>query len=325
MEHVGARACSVILTLLVALLGALLVALLVALLGGCSVRPAPEDRASRGGELEIAYVAKVGSNYEIFLARDDGSSPRNLTQNPASDFWLCWSPDGERIAFGSDRSGNNEIHVMDRDGGNCVNLTKHPASDKAPHWSPDGASILFHSTRDHARGEIYVMDADGSNVRRLTTNEEYEECAAWSPDGLRIAYCRLMPSAPAHSKDNNGEIYVMNRDGTGKTRLTNRPGFDSAPSWSPDGTRIAFHGTGGEQVDIYVVALDGSGVVNLTRDATENWQPSWSSDGSSIAYCGGVPPQEYDIWIMRTDGREKRRLTTAPGREQSPCIRPQRR
>ncbi|HMX95546.1 MAG TPA: hypothetical protein PKC50_09905, partial [Elusimicrobiota bacterium] len=79
-----------------------------------------------------------------------------------------WSPDGQKIVFGSDRTGNNELFVMNADGTGAVQMTSNPgAINSDPAWSSDGSKILFASTRD-GNAEIYVMDRDGSNETRLT-------------------------------------------------------------------------------------------------------------------------------------------------------------
>ncbi len=106
----------------------------------------------------------------------DGSGQTRLTDNPADDRFASWSPDGEKIAFSSDRgSGIDEIYVMNSaDGSGVTRLTNNNnANDLAPSWSPDGEKIAFSSDRDeNATYEIYVMDAaDGSGQTRLTNND----------------------------------------------------------------------------------------------------------------------------------------------------------
>jgi TolB protein len=121
-------------------------------------------------------------NTEIYIMDADGRNPRNLTNHQA---WEnapsgspdgqkiafvsnreSWFPDGQKIAFVSNRDGNVEIYVMNADGSHPRNLTNHPAWDEHPSWSPDGQQIAFVSNRD-GNVEIYVMDADGWERRNL--------------------------------------------------------------------------------------------------------------------------------------------------------------
>ncbi len=89
----------------------------------------------------------------------DGSSMRNITNNPAFDAWPRWSPDGKKIVFGSNRGGTDyEIYVMKADGSGVARLTELHGRNTSPKWSPDGKKISF----DHAaQGEcdIFTIDA----------------------------------------------------------------------------------------------------------------------------------------------------------------------
>ncbi len=94
-------------------------------------------------QAQIAFVSERDWNTEIYVMDADGNNLRNLTNNPASDESPSWSPDGQRIAFQSDRDGgkNSEIYVMDADGNNPRNLTNHPAPDYQPDWFNPGYSV----------------------------------------------------------------------------------------------------------------------------------------------------------------------------------------
>src|SRR5207302_1622395 len=103
--------------------------------------------------------------------------------------------------------------------------------DNEPEWSPDGARIAFSSTRD-GNNEIYVMNADGSGVTRLTNESNIganNYHPSWSPDSSRLTFASDRDDAGS----GDGQIYVMNPDGSGQTRLTNSPGRDAAPYWKP--------------------------------------------------------------------------------------------
>jgi dipeptidyl aminopeptidase/acylaminoacyl peptidase len=118
---------------------------------------------------KIAFVSDRDGNREIYVANADGSSPRRMTDNPATDQFPAWSPHGSKIAFVSDRDGNEEIYVMSgSDGSGQTNLTADPAADRYPTWSPDGGKIAFRSSRAHAF-DIFLMNPDGTGATPLTS------------------------------------------------------------------------------------------------------------------------------------------------------------
>lgn len=101
-------------------------------------------------------------------------------------------------------------------------------------------------------------------------------------------------------RDGNSEIYVIDVDGAGLQRLTDHPGLDADPAWSPDGKRIAFASNRSGDMDIYVMNADGSNVVRRTESGSSR-SPAWSPDGEKIAFSS-LRDGQWGIYVMSVDG-----------------------
>jgi len=173
-----------------------------------------------------------------------------------------------RIVYDSEGDNNRDVFVMEPDGSDKTNLTNHPANDFDPVWSPDGEAIAFLSDRENEQGEgrfVYVMKADGSGVKQLSTMPD-SAWPDWSPAGGQIAF------------SHNGDIFVINTDGSGETNLTNSEEQDEQPKFSPDGEQIAWKKTIGNGNFIYVMNADGSDPMQVTTGG-EIHDLEWTVDG----------------------------------------------
>jgi hypothetical protein len=230
-----------------------------------------------------------------------------VTNTPGfNNFQPTWSPDGQRIAFVSNRDGNLEIYSARMDGGDLRRLTNNPGNDSDPAWSPDGTRIAFTSDRS-GNTELYVMSAaDGANPTPVTVSPGTEAQVSWSPDGQQLAYVLFEQNMPA-------AIYVA-KPGFAPVQVTqNMVVMD--PVWSPDSQRLAFVGespAGSGQHEIFSVRADGTDLMQYTVHGGHAAGVSWSPDGDWIAYAKGQVGN-HDIYTIRSNGIGVANLTNSAG------------
>ena len=213
-----------------------------------------------------------------------------------------------QIAFEMYTKDSKEIYVVDSDGSNSKRLTDNGTYEGDPIISPDGTEIAFLSDRNSSDGQavdLFVMNADGSNVREVTELSTFSGRMDWSADGEKLVYSDL--------SNDNADIYVVNVDGSGKTRLTDDPEFrDYHPSWSPDGSQIVFDRYGGGDYldyDLYTMDSNGGNLQRLTDDDYANEKPRWSPDGSKVAFTRDREDSRDRVYTIDVDSRDITQVT----------------
>jgi Tol biopolymer transport system component len=230
-----------------------------------------------GGNGKIAFTGlsrpEFPSERGVFVMNPDGTDQTFLTEGMEP----AWSPDGQKIAFASDRDGNWEIYVMNADGSGITRLTYESADDLQPAWSPDGQKLVF---LRFASYQLWTMNADGTDLQPLGETGYFESQPRWSPDGAWIAYTR-QETDPLYA------IWKIHPDGTGRTNLTPIPSqsIERSPDWSPEGLLLVYTGLQHSQGEgLWTMAPNGTGRRQLTVASYED--PKWSPDGEQwvLAY-----------------------------------------
>jgi tol-pal system beta propeller repeat protein TolB len=212
---------------------------------------------------------------------------------PVPTFRDGTSPTG-RIVFTCYVKQIDQICLMNADGTRRRQLTDFQATAYYPSLSPDG-QIIYFSSRQSGNHEIYSVDINGKNVQRLTRDIGSLYAPELSPDGGRIVFA------------NHGSgIWVMKPDGKNPHPITNKDDID--PTWSPDGSMIAFASSRAGDRQLFVMNANGSDIRQVTDLKNMGGRSTWSPDGTKLAfYCG--PFGDRNIYIINLDGTGLVRLT----------------
>ncbi|MEJ3404051.1 hypothetical protein WDJ51_04855 [Rathayibacter sp. YIM 133350] len=219
------------------------------------------------------------------------------------------SPEG-LVAFGASTTGEPDIMTIALDGSGRTSVTDDPAFDACPAFTPDGSTILFCSDRSGTY-QVWAIGADGSDPRQVTDigSALFPDV---SPDGSLVAFCGLADGEPEETED----LWVVGIDGSDPHPISDTPGgFDCYPSWSPDGSMLAFVSDRSGSPQLWLAAADGSDPHALTTDAVDVTQvPDWSPDGRTIAYAAAG-----DVWLIEADGTDPHAITADDVLEFSPA------
>jgi Tol biopolymer transport system component len=247
----------------------------------------------------------------------------NYSVSTVNDKYPQWSSNGEMIVFESNREGNtSQIYSMKSDGTDIKRLTKNHLINETPVWSPNGKLIMYSSYQEEGNSdnnEIFIMNSDGTGIRQLTNHSLRDGHAKFSNDGKKIIF-----NSQRDTNENNGsaleinyEIYEMNLDGSGVKRLTNYEGWDTFPSYSPNGEKILWRrvitdstSNIGNNSEIFLMNSDGTNIINLSNHKSFDGYPDWSPDGKQIVFTSNRHGS-LQLFVMQSDGSGVQQITSS--------------
>lgn len=261
----------------------------------------------------LSYHSNEDGRWDLYrVMLNDERSIINLSRGTGttSSITPATSPNGEYIAFSTDRDGNWEIYVINVDGSNMQRVTWNTSAiERDPVWSPDGKAVIYETTR-HGNWDLYQMDVATGEETRLTTTPANESAADFSPDGSKLLYISDVDEIP--------QIYELDLTSGRSTLLSDSIGEDTEPTYSPDGQQILFTSVRDEgKLGLYTMNSDGSNLAAVSDPAVESYNGVWSSVNGMIAYETHRGDQSM-IMVYQPDGALTRQLTSAADRSYAP-------
>ncbi len=260
------------------------------------------------GRVAFSYLG------DIWIANDDGTGIRRLTDNIAREVYPRFSPDGNWIAFSSDRAGNYDVYVVSAEGGKPRQLTFNTANDLVVNWNADGAKIIFQSSRDQGVfpgvATLFEISPDGGMEQPLAT--DWGSWASYSSDGSKMAFTRH-PGVWSRKHYRGSYAVDLWLEDVAKKTFTrlgdeNYKGNYLWPMYGRDGEiyyvadempnekRIKY---GGPEVmksvnNIWKISERGGKPVQVTHHEDANLAfPSMSADGQTIVY-----EDNFGLWKL---------------------------
>ena len=251
---------------------------------------------------------------EVFIADPATGDMLNVSRSPNSeDRYPCWSPDGKKICFSSDREGTTNLWIADADGSNVHRLNQTPAVCYMPSWqkTPSGELIVF--GKHGPKPEMASIKPDGTGEQMLGEGHD----PTLSPDGRLITYTGQAGEGVT--------VFVMNYDGSGKRQVVHEISKVGAtfPNWSPDSKQIVYSFPAGEALELFIIDLDGSNNRRITTfgGASVCTPSAWSPDGRWISFrrtderywsnpermrkvYSEKPADKRPVWVIRPDGTD---------------------
>ncbi|MDX2077092.1 MAG: protein kinase [bacterium] len=271
--------------------------------------PSPTLSAFSLADSQLIYFALRDNLYDLYLYRFDTNMELRLTIDSARNSYPVASPNGQYVAFQSDRDGDFEIYILTIATNEVRQLTDNTVSDRLATWSPDGEWVAYSSdTRNNGAHDLYRIPFAGGEPELLYSDDNRNSHARYSHDGQYIVFTTgsVLDSAL-------WEIAILTISTREVRYLTANDVSDSFPSFSPDDSTIIYSSIGRGNGAIYTIPVDGIGFPTLLYDGVGyDWGASYSPDGRYVAFTGEIQNESF-IYVMNSDGTDVQRIAAISG------------
>ena len=293
---------------------------------------------------KIAFYSDIDGDFEIFIMNADGSDIYQVTNNWGEDTYPDWSPDGKKIAFTWDQDigvidvenesiAKEELDIVfysdpeqysiygcKYDGSSLQMIFNSGSNDIFPNWNNEHSKIIFSSDMDGDDVyDVFIYDIKLDKIDRVTDRGANDWGAVFNPvDNSTIIF-----GGPVENNENSDwAIFSVNIDGSGLKKLTDDPGGEYAPNYSPDGNTILFTSDNEGNEELFLMDSNAGNMRNITNNAAKDFYGSFSPDGKNIVFSSSrnSPP---DIYILSVNNPEEvKNLTNSDSVDTQPDYSP---
>jgi tricorn protease len=266
---------------------------------------------------------------ELFLMPIGGGKATRLTENPAYNHAIAWSPDSKKIIFASDRDGHEQLYLLEPDDPEhpelvkahkfkTTRLTDSPDEPVGASFTPDGKRVGFIRA-----GKLWTMNPDGKD-QKVVVNDTQVFDYEWSPDSQMIAFARTDGSFAS-------EVYITPANGGEAKNVTHYATYNGGITWSAHGQKVAFISQRRHNASMFVLSLQKPAVAGAPASNDIDWedihlrvvQPApidadegaISPDGGKVAFRS-FGSSGSDLWVADSNGGQVMRITNGNQRPQ---------
>ncbi len=267
----------------------------------------PELQSAQG---TLLFAARRADSFEILTLTLPSLTETQLTSNESDDSYPLAAPNGQWIAFQSDRDGDFDIYVMDTTGGQVRKLTENSYIDRLAAWSPDSEWIVFSSdVRQDGNFDIFRVRRDGSQLEAIYSSSERKSHARYSPDGRYLVF-----TAGSPNNASTWEIIKLDLVTGERIQMTNNTRRDASPLFNADGSQILFITMLNDNDNaIAIMNADGTDARILYNSPGSDWAANFSPDGRYIVFSSNPDGIIDQLFLMLADGTGVQQITTEEG------------
>lgn len=292
--------------------------------------PGNTDDNNNNTQIPASGILYVGDNF-IYVMNTDGTGAKKLSLSTQylSEDYPSSSPDGKKIVFTRYSKG---IVIQDNSGEKIIRSSEN--DPKYTTWAGNSKIFFsrFNGVISNGKDYVYSINADGTG--EVQVSPVYNNVATPLDDNPSVSPDNTMVVCSTNRTGNGGTIMKVRISDGSSSYITYSGNYvdepicpSEHPTWSPDGSKIAFSAYPGvnQKEQIYIMGPDGSGKTKITNDTEANCNyPSWSPDGTKIVFQKLYPGFSHcnEIWIMNADGSNAHALTNrnTTGWERHPCF-----